>query len=326
LVEDDQIDMLITDIQMPHLDGYGLICRVRADGNPRIRDLPIVTITGAEDDETRIRAFACGSTDFLIKPFDQKLLHSRVHAYLRLKQASLLHAAAASGGGGSFDPLTGLHDLGAFLELGKSLYQQARRDGRDLSVTALDVDEFPTHRRDRGDLVANALLQHVAESLKSGVRREDVLARVGEAEFAILLPHANRSQAMTQCERLRARIADNPPMNQAGPVKVTGSFGLVTLSTDAPETFEKFLVLVEQRLSQARSDGGNRIGVTVLSDVMPEPEEVVLTGVSDPHALEVNAAGEIELSSDAGDLSVSDLEALVREEDQRRQAAKTRNA
>ena len=58
LTVDDRIDMLITDIQMPRLDGYGLICRVRADTRARLRDLPIITITGAEDDETRIRAYA----------------------------------------------------------------------------------------------------------------------------------------------------------------------------------------------------------------------------------------------------------------------------
>jgi diguanylate cyclase (GGDEF)-like protein len=322
LIRDDQVDMLITDIQMPLLDGYGLICRVRASTNPRIRDLPIITITGAEDDETRIRAYACGSTDFIIKPFDKKLLQSRVYAYLRLKQASLLHAAAVPGDGSSLDPLTRLHGLGAFLERGKELYQQAQSAGHDLSVTALDIDDYSALRRDHGEAATDALLQRVAGSLTSGVRREDVLARVGEAEFAILLPHANRTQAMTQCERLRERIAADTLTGAACPAHVTASFGLVTMSADAPETFEKFLVLVEQRLSQARSDGGDRIGVTLLSDVMPEPEEVVLTAVSDDDAAETHDDGEIQLTADAGDLSVSDLEALVREETARQRSAK----
>ncbi|MDH4187683.1 MAG: response regulator, partial [Nitrospira sp.] len=71
LAQDAGIDMLITDVQMPKLDGYGLICRVRADSSTHLKELPIITITGAEDDETRIRAYACGSTDFIIKPFDR---------------------------------------------------------------------------------------------------------------------------------------------------------------------------------------------------------------------------------------------------------------
>jgi hypothetical protein len=102
-----------------------------------------------------------------------------------------------------------------------------------------------------------------------------------------------------------------------GPVSVSASFGLVTQSADAPETFEKFLVLVEQRLSQARSDGGNRVGVTLLSDVMPEPEEVILSGSAGVEDSLENARGEIELSDESGDLSVTELEALVRDESTR---------
>jgi diguanylate cyclase (GGDEF)-like protein len=326
LARDERIDMLITDIQMPRLDGYGLICRVRADARARIRDLPIVTITGAEDDETRIRAYACGSTDFIIKPFDKKLLSSRVHAYLRLKQASLLYAAAA-GAGSATDPLTRLSGLGGFLQAGKGLFQRAREGGQDLSVTALDLDDFAALRREHGETVASQLLVRVAGILTATVRREDVVARVGEAEFAILIPHADRAQAMAQCERLRERIAAEPLATAKGAVAVTASFGLVTLSADAPETFEKFLVLVEQRLSQARSDGGDRVGVTLLSDVMPEPEEVVLTAVPDsPAAVEANAAGEIVLGEEPGELSVDELEALVREEVARQRAANARSS
>jgi len=317
LQNEPAIDLLLTDIMMPRLDGYGLICRVRADSNPRLRNLPIVTMTGAEDDETRIRAYACGSTDFLVKPFDRKLLTSRVHAYLRQKQASLLHAAAVSGGGADTDPLTQLKGLGGFLEAGKVLFQQAREKGHDLSLAALEVDDFSTlaqaHSKDKTD----ALLKQVALSFTSTVRREDVAARVGNAEFAVLIPYAGREPALKLCERVRERVAANP----VGGISMTASMGLVTLSTDATETFEKALVLVEQRLTQARSDGGDRVGVSTLSDVMPQAEEVVLTAVPDSGNLVENEAGEIEITADAGDLSIDELEALVRQEVARQRTA-----
>lgn len=315
LARDPTIDMLITDIQMPRLDGYGLICRVRADSQSRLRDLPIITITGAEDDETRIRAYACGSTDFITKPFDKKLLASRVHAYLRLKQASLLHAAHAGGQSDGIDPLTKLADLGAFLEAGRDWFQRARADGQDLSITALDIDDFPALRRQHGPTFADQLLISVTQALTATVRGgQDRVARVGEAEFAVLIPQADPSQAMAQCERLRERITAAPLSTPAGPVTVSASFGLASLSADAPEGFEQFLVLVEQRLSQARSDGGNRVGVSLLSDVMPEPEEVELTAVRHEAPAAGTDSDELVLSSDPGELSVSELEALVREE------------
>ncbi len=323
IARDNKIEMLITDIQMPLLDGYGLICRVRASDNARIRDLPIITITGAEDDETRIRAYACGSTDFIIKPFDKKLLASRVHAYLRLKHASLLHTSTAARDTRGVDPLTRLGSLGAFLEAGKEFFRKTRERGQDLSVAALDIDDFPALQRLHG-AAADQLLVRVAGVLTATVRHEDVVARVGEAEFAVLIPEADRAQAMKLCERLRERVAAEPLIAATGPVAVSASFGLVTQSSDAPETFEKFLVLVEQRLSQARSDGGNRVGVTLLSDVMPEPEVVVLSGAPDTEAALENERGEIELTNDSDDLSVAELEALVKSETGRQRSGPRR--
>ncbi|NIP41899.1 MAG: response regulator, partial [Gammaproteobacteria bacterium] len=67
LTQDSDISMLITDIMMPKLDGYGLICRIRASDNASIKELPIVVITSSEDDITRERAHACGANDFIIK-------------------------------------------------------------------------------------------------------------------------------------------------------------------------------------------------------------------------------------------------------------------
>uniref|UniRef100_UPI002615A8AF response regulator n=1 Tax=Acidiferrobacter sp. TaxID=1872107 RepID=UPI002615A8AF len=70
LLQAPDVGVLITDIEMPRLDGYAFICRVRASDDPHIRDLPIIVITGADDDETKTRAFACGATDFITKPLN----------------------------------------------------------------------------------------------------------------------------------------------------------------------------------------------------------------------------------------------------------------
>ncbi|MCW8900457.1 MAG: response regulator [Gammaproteobacteria bacterium] len=68
LVELEKVHMVISDIMMPKLDGYGLICRIRAAKQPEISKLPIVVITSSEDALTRERAHACGANDFIIKP------------------------------------------------------------------------------------------------------------------------------------------------------------------------------------------------------------------------------------------------------------------
>ena len=68
LLELPKVSMVISDIMMPKLDGYGLICRIRAAEQPEIKNIPIVVITSSEDDLTRERAHACGANDFVVKP------------------------------------------------------------------------------------------------------------------------------------------------------------------------------------------------------------------------------------------------------------------
>ncbi|HEX7044955.1 MAG TPA: response regulator [Burkholderiales bacterium] len=78
LRQNSRIDAVISDIQMPEMDGYNLICKVRAVEDPALREVPIIVITSAEDEITRERAYACGANDFILKPFHAEQLLSCV--------------------------------------------------------------------------------------------------------------------------------------------------------------------------------------------------------------------------------------------------------
>lgn len=80
--EQAPVDLVISDINMPHLDGYGLICKIRGAENPALHEVPIIVITSAEDDETRERAYACGASDFILKPFNAGQLLDCMHLQL----------------------------------------------------------------------------------------------------------------------------------------------------------------------------------------------------------------------------------------------------
>lgn len=79
-------DIVISDINMPKLDGYGLICRLR--GTDRLSDVPIIVITSAEEDIVRERAYACGANAFILKPFDASQLIDSVRTHLNDLEAS----------------------------------------------------------------------------------------------------------------------------------------------------------------------------------------------------------------------------------------------
>lgn len=85
LLELQKVSMVISDIMMPKLDGYGLICRIRAATQPEIATIPIVVITSSEDDITRERAHACGANDFVVKPVSAADLVERANFHTEAK-------------------------------------------------------------------------------------------------------------------------------------------------------------------------------------------------------------------------------------------------
>lgn len=81
-------DLVISDINMPNLDGYGLICKLRGADTAKLRDVPVIVITSAEDDIVRERAYACGANAFILKPFDAGELVDSVRLHLTNHEAS----------------------------------------------------------------------------------------------------------------------------------------------------------------------------------------------------------------------------------------------
>lgn len=293
LAPDEQVEVLITDIDMPRLDGYGLICRVRAADVARIRDLPIIVITGAQDDLTRERAFACGATDFITKPIDGVQLLSRARAHAKIDQARRLlsediEAAAQKG---ASDGITGLHSRRYLLERGAQDFTAARRHERELSVIRLDVDQFADVVARHGEAVAQQLLRFVAQALKRTARTEDTLARLIDSEFAILAPGTSRMDAAVLCERVRSAVSQQPFSEGGVAVPLTVSLGLATLRRDPTDTFEELLHTASQRLTLAKAQGGNRLGVGY-EDQLAAPEEAVMEQPGLERAIEMIAKGD----------------------------------
>ncbi|MFA7586551.1 MAG: response regulator [Novosphingobium sp.] len=72
----NNVDVVITDINMPRLDGFGLIERLRSGS--RFRDHPILVLTTESSDEKKTRARAAGATGWIVKPFDAQKLAAAV--------------------------------------------------------------------------------------------------------------------------------------------------------------------------------------------------------------------------------------------------------
>lgn len=279
LVADASIQVLITDIEMPRLDGYQLICRIRASEEPRIRNLPIITITGAEDEETKTRAFACGATDFIVKPLDKVQLQARVRAHAKLDETTrqLDEVTATLEEEATTDPLTGLVSRRYFLQRGEQDLAHATRHNTPLSIMRIDIDHFKPLYRQHGDEAADHMLVHVAGCLAATARTEDTVARIGGAEFAIIAPATTKTEAAILAERLRNAVSGQAFAHDGVKEKLTVSIGVVT-NDDAPGKFlDELLALANERLRNAKAEGGDCVSVVMRSEAIPRLEEVTLT-------------------------------------------------
>jgi PAS domain S-box-containing protein len=75
-------DLILSDLIIPGLDGFGLFHELRTD--PRTRLVPIIAISGLDQEEARIHALESGASDFLIKPFSERELRARVGTQLEM--------------------------------------------------------------------------------------------------------------------------------------------------------------------------------------------------------------------------------------------------
>lgn len=208
LLMDPSVRVTVSDLSMPELDGLGLLERLRKGDQKRLRDMPVIVVTGAEDDDIRTKeaVFAAGASDFIHKPFDPVDLLARVQAQTRLahtadalrEQQDTLREQSA------VDPLTGLATAKRFHALGQQQLAYAIRHRTELAVVRMQVDGLDQ----APEPVRESVLKRAARLLESRLRREDTAAYLGDCEFALLLPAANPVGARRLAERLCTDVAD----------------------------------------------------------------------------------------------------------------------
>lgn len=281
--EDAEIQALVTDIEMPNVDGYELICRIRGAEQSRLRELPVIAITGADDEATKQRAFACGATDFIVKPIDAIQLRARVQAYVRYDQAAreLTEKSMVLEDQAIMDAMTGLCSRRYLNQRGGQDMAFAIRRGNDLSLIRVDIDHFKKLYKTHGDDISEDLLAWFAKLLFGCARTEDTVARIGGAQFAILASATHIANATTLCQRLQETVASQPYRHGNVTIPITLSMGMASLSQDRRDNIEELLKLAQQRLCHAQSEGGDRVCSSILSD-LHVIEEVLAPQVEPP--------------------------------------------
>ncbi len=278
LLADPTLQMVISDLSMPKLDGYGLVERIRTSNVPRIRELPVVMVSGDEDEASRKRAKSLGANDFITKGIGTAELLARLETLVKLSQTH--EALAQSRAEAAIDPASGLMTPPLLLRQAEQALAYALRHGSLVNVMVIGFDVAA------GEQVAMVTTQF-AKILAGRVRKEDSLARWADSELAILVPGINDSQVRAFAERLRDAVARSAIQIDGRAVRSTVSIGIARCPDDGATDADAFLILAAARMKRAREAGGNQI-------VAAEKEAEAFAGEGIDAVLAAIAAGRVD--------------------------------
>jgi len=259
LQQNPEIKVLISDLGMPNLDGFGLLQRVRESEHPLIRRLPFIVISGEEEETVKLKAVERGASDFITKSTDRTELIARVSANaLRAQTEQDLTASRQEFDQKTTeDPVTGLGTRHLMLFEGRQALAYATRHNQRTIVLLLQLDRFGDIASQYGQAVADQILKALAKMLGSKVRAEDTIARVGEHSFGVLSASNAPGEELILAERLRTSL-ENAKINFKGNIiRFTASVGVVNCEIGIE--IEAAMEIAERRLQFAIEVGGNRV-------------------------------------------------------------------
>jgi two-component system cell cycle response regulator len=255
IVNDSNIQVVFTDLKMPNLDGFGLLERVRTNEDEGIRNLPIIVVTGADDEgESKEKAFELGATDFITKPFNTTDIKARAQAHANYQRKTRVLQQNSQ-----LDSITGLLNLRGFEEQLAKDISFVTRHSQPLAVLVLEMDDFKNLFVKIGRTGADSIIKEISRVLSSSVRKEDTVARAGLSRFIMSLPTAKADGAVNLAKTICSTIAAFKITLKGQPVPITLSVGVATLEQGVQTSAEVVLEKSSTALKNAIADGPGQV-------------------------------------------------------------------
>ena len=249
-LEHGEFDCVIVDYRLGIGSGLTLLNNIRKTEN---NHCAVIMITGLGDEKIAAEAMRLGASDYLLKNQlkSDQLIHSISSSIQRASLEKKLHNMA------HYDSLTGLASRPILIDQ----LQQAIKSEQKLAVAYLDLDNFKPINDKYGHETGDFVLKTIAQRLKSTLRKEDTLARIGGDEFIFLLRGAAHTIQEYEILLQEVLIEVNDPIKLAEfscSVQISVSIG-VALPSDDGLTCDDILRRADQTMYQAKRSGTNRI-------------------------------------------------------------------
>ena len=273
LLLDQSIRIVITDLTMPKLDGYGLLQRIRSSKISRIRNIPVVVVSGSDESEERERAKAAGATDLITKGIDTGQLLSRLDILVKLvgTQSEFERSVETHALGSEASSQVQLPSSDALKAQVEALLLNAVKYKKNFVMFNLCVGLKQAGLDGVVVPPSSAVIDAVGQLLRRSVRQTDCVGKAGPAEFTLttsnINPEAARSFALRIC-----RAVTNASLAQEVPISLVASCGLVSLTDGGIDAAQVSLQELRDIAHRRALQGLNR----TFTGVVGEVEELAL--------------------------------------------------
>jgi two-component system, cell cycle response regulator len=165
------------------------------------------------------------------------------------------------------DALTETHNKRYFLEFLDRELSRSERHGRVLSLVMLDIDHFKAINDRFTHLAGDVALRELSARIRAKVRKEELFARCGGEEFAVVLPETTCEDAVAFAERIREEIAARPFEYDGTEFSVTISLGVASTTGHVAITPQELIQGADRTLYRAKNGGRNRVCIWTDDDV-----------------------------------------------------------
>ncbi len=250
-------DVVLVDVELCRDEEQEFLAALK--GDPEAYRSAVVLLERPDLDlDAAVTALRRGVQDFLVEPIGDAELVARVEAAGRTKvlQEELVAQSARLEAMLFEDPLTGLSNRRFILTQLAGAISAARRHERPLTIAIFDIDHFKAVNDEHGHAMGDRVLAAVAGCLRTHVRAEDQLGRLGGEEFLALLPDADASVAAAAVEKLRSEAAALRVEHDGRDLGVTVSIGWASWEG---ESAEQLMRRADDALYEAKRSGRDRV-------------------------------------------------------------------
>jgi diguanylate cyclase (GGDEF)-like protein len=250
LEENPDIKIIITDYNMPVMDGLELTKAVRKKYSQE--ELAIFVLSAFGDTDTPALFLKRGANDFITKPFSKEEFSCRLNnAIQALENIDVISSMA------SRDFLTGLYNRRYFFSMMEPYFAHAVSIEEEFVTAMIDIDHFKKINDTYGHDVGDKAIIHLSEILRSNTQPQDMVARFGGEEFCIVLKEVGRVKAIEVLERIRQKVSLTPlVLDDRREIVFTVSIGAAMMHEN---TLVDTINEADGKLYEAKNSGRNRV-------------------------------------------------------------------